>query len=154
MERTITVPAEQRKTVKYGQYEIQPRQETGWYPPEDNLGWWVTKGGVNIMPGACWFHSVREAIDGIEKLEIAKGNANLFWLLMGNGGGLRIEQSVDDNKFNVTTEACTSASTAGRKGNAKMTLRFKKLKLELTPADALAIAAILTECAELTLGRD
>lgn len=98
---------------------------------------------------------MREAIDGITKLELAKGNADLFWLLMGNGGGLtmNVEGGIG-GKFRVVTGASKASAVEGRRGNTKLKFKFKNLKIEMTPAEALAIAAILTEGAERTLGKE
>jgi hypothetical protein len=158
MERTITVPARENKPFKYKGYVVTPRKETGWLPEEDNYGFWVVKGGCNIMPGACWFHTVSEAIKGIEKLELAKGDADLFWLLMGQAGlttSTKLENAPNFRVggFKVESSYSDSVSVHGRGGNAKLNLRFKNLKLELTPTDALAIAAILKEGAAITLGK-
>lgn len=52
-------------------------------------GWGVSKDGVNIMPGACWFTSIAEARKGIAALELAKriaysdqDEANTFWMIL------------------------------------------------------------------------
>jgi hypothetical protein len=76
---------EKLEVVQFGEYEFVPRNEHGW-PEEDRYGWWVSKGGCNIMPGATWFRTIPDARHGVKMLELAKGSANLFWLLMGNAG--------------------------------------------------------------------
>lgn len=151
--RTVTVPAHENKPFEYGEYTIVPRHESGYYPEEDNYGFWVVKDHTNVMPGACWFRSVRQAIDAIKKLELAKGNADLFWLLMG-GSTSTTYDAKPKSRFSVTCSGCEHTSVEGRGGNAKMSLRFKKLKLELTPTEALALVAILQEGAERTLGKE
>lgn len=47
-----------------------------------STGFVVTKDGVNVMPGAAWFRTVEEALDGIAAYIVADGNGDKFWALM------------------------------------------------------------------------
>jgi hypothetical protein len=38
--------------------------------------------GCNVMPGACWFMTIREALHGIRCLVAADGSADKFWDLV------------------------------------------------------------------------
>ncbi len=42
----------------------------------------VTKGGVNVMPGATWFRSMVDARAGVDILEAVEGDGQRFWHLM------------------------------------------------------------------------
>lgn len=44
-----------------------------------NKGFVVTDGFCNIMPGATWFRSIEDAMDGLETLIQCKFNADAFW---------------------------------------------------------------------------
>lgn len=136
-----------REIVEYGEYEFKPRNEQGW-PDEDTYGYWVVKDHVNIMPGGCWFHTIAEARHGVKMLELAKGNANLFWLLMGNAG-LTTTTDVGGVHDSITcdvirgTEVVRDDSTIDVRGPALIGIR---------PKEALALSIMLRKAAERALG--
>lgn len=46
-------------------------------------GWVVIKNHCNVMPGACWFQTVKEAKRGIDVLiEVGDKNPAAFWAAM------------------------------------------------------------------------
>lgn len=66
-------------------YRIVPKRDFGAGP-----GFWinrawvksgfiVTDGRCNIMPGACWFRSIAEAMDALTILLNVGHNADRFW---------------------------------------------------------------------------
>lgn len=72
----------------YRGYTIQPKRD---FPPGGYLsngkvitkGWVVTDGGiVNVMPGATWFYTVKEAIEAIDVWEKVRHCAEKFWEIM------------------------------------------------------------------------
>lgn len=48
-------------------------------------GFVVTDGFCNIMPGATWFESIRDALIGVECYKESGGDANKFWALVRRG---------------------------------------------------------------------
>lgn len=77
-----------QRTYRYRGHEIKPKLDFGsgkgflikrkWV----KKGWVVVKDFCNVMPGACWFQSLREARNGIDVLIKVKGNAEAFWEIM------------------------------------------------------------------------
>jgi hypothetical protein len=72
-------------------YIIMRKQDFPSYQ-KDRLGYVVTKGGCNVMPGATWFETMAGAHKGIAALELAKRIApkpdgdgcdcDIFWMLI------------------------------------------------------------------------
>ena len=83
------------KGKKMSKYHIKPKRDFGNGP-----GFWcvnagdtgtgkygfvksgfvVTDGGIiNVMPGATWFRTIREALEAISCLEASNGNSATFW---------------------------------------------------------------------------
>ncbi len=141
------------KEIQYLGYTLKPRNQPTW-PEKDRYGFWVSKDGINPMPGACWFRDEDDARKGIRALEMSNGDSDLFWLLMGNAG-------LD-----------THYSVGCKEGFAKsigfpLTARFSpgmvsvidhtkdpeaRMPLTMPPKDALLFAAILRKAAENALG--
>lgn len=91
-------------TSTYCGYTIKPKKDWGPYGgflidgEVVKEGWVVTDGGIiNVMPGATWFRTMKEAHKGIAALELAKAlaatgqvkpplntnpEAHAFWMLM------------------------------------------------------------------------
>lgn len=133
-----------RAPVTFGKYTFKPRNEQGW-PDCDRYGWWVVKDGVNVMPGACWFRTVSAAIDGVRRLELAKGNGDLFWLLTGNAG---TSTTVDvDGTAKISAKYSPYTVVAGD-GEVSIANKFN-----LNPKQALALALCLIAGAEHALGK-
>lgn len=74
-------------TTEYCGYTVQPKRDFGGKPVLLDgecieMGFVVTKGGMNVMPGATWFRTVDDAMDGIAAYIVAEGDAEKFWALM------------------------------------------------------------------------
>jgi hypothetical protein len=136
------------QTVEYLGYKIWPREQPTW-PEKDRYGFWVSKGGINPMPGACWFQTVDEAREGIRMLELAKGDAEIFWLLMENGG---LTSTVyKDHEVITHIHACPGTKVIGDTYTLSGCVKMDSPHC-LTPKQALALAMMLREAAEFALG--
>lgn len=75
-------------------FRIVPKRDFGpgpgwWLPDAGNTGtgnyghvkrgFIVTDGLCNVMPGACWFRSIPEALQAIETYCGVHGDAQAFW---------------------------------------------------------------------------
>ena len=63
--------------TKHRGYTIEPKRD---HTPA--AGFVVTKNDCNIMPGGCWFDTVKEAKNAINVLIRVKGDSELFWEIM------------------------------------------------------------------------
>jgi hypothetical protein len=160
---TITV---ERKIVKHRGYEIVPRNEASW-PEHDRYGYWVVKNHTNVMPGACWFQSVSEAIKGINMLELAKGDVHKFWLLMGHSGhdavadygstehiDGRIEMYIrkrDNAEYRRTYAYNFKADVYPKDGIAEFIYDTKPI--QLNAEECLALSLLLRDAGERLLGK-
>lgn len=78
------------KTYTYRGHKIEPKRDFGsgkghlidgkWV----KKGWVVVKSNCNVMPGACWFQTIKEAKHGIDVLIQVGGekNSGAFWDIM------------------------------------------------------------------------
>lgn len=81
-------------------YRIVPKRDFGsgpgfWLPGAGDTGTkkygWVkhgfvvTNGFANIMPGACWFETVAEAMEALDDLVAVNFNAEAFWARQREG---------------------------------------------------------------------
>ncbi len=131
--------------VQYREYTFRPRNESSW-PEKDRYGYWVVRDGCNAMPGACWFKTEDEAIRGVEALEAAHGDADLFWLLLGHAG------------LETTEKAPATGVVTTVYLNAHVWYEPEKVTCKgmppLSPKEALALAAMLRAAAKHALGMD
>lgn len=86
-------------SIEYKGYTIRPKLDMGSTPwlidgNEYRRGYIVTRDGVQVMPGATWFHSVLEARVAIDILIDVKGDGPAFWHLMREQNGLNEYESV------------------------------------------------------------
>lgn len=67
--------------TKYKNHSIEPKRD---FDPGmvKQTGFVVVKNGCNVMPGGCWFNTVKEAKHGINVLLKVKGDADKFWEIM------------------------------------------------------------------------
>lgn len=129
------------KETQYRGYTLKPRHQPTW-PEKDRYGYWVSKDGVNPMPGACWFKDTDQALKGIDALEMSNGDSDLFWLLMGLAG-LDTHYSVGFKEGFV--KSMGFPFTVRFAPNTVTVLDHTEPKTEkaLSPKDALVLAAIL-----------
>jgi hypothetical protein len=52
-----------------------------------NIGYVVVKDGVNVMPGAVWFQTVKQARRAVDLLILTEGNVELFYKAMNAYNG-------------------------------------------------------------------
>ena len=138
------------KETQYRGYTLKPRHQPTW-PEKDRYGYWVSKDGVNPIPGACWFKDTDQALEGIDALEMSNGDSDLFWLLMGLAG-LDTHYSVGLKDGFV--KSVGFPFTAQFSPNTVTMLDHTEPKIErpLSPKEALVLAAILKKAAEYALG--
>lgn len=74
--------------LRYRLFFIEPKRDFG---PVGHFidgkyvkkGWLVTDGGIcNVMPGATWFRTIKDAKHAIDVLIAVRGNVDMFWEIM------------------------------------------------------------------------
>lgn len=143
-----------RQPVEYRGYTIKPRKANTPWPPDERQGYWITKDGTNVAPGAAWFSSVREAKVGIDRLILAKDDATLFWLLNGSAG-LSIQAKGNGAHHSVKSSSAPDMRVVRQDDLVTVYTgeTIKGLHVEtFTPVQALALAAMLRFAAEQALG--
>lgn len=71
-------------SIEYKGYVIRPKLDMGstpWLSKGNNYrrGYIVVKDGIQIMPGAIWFHSIIEARVAVDILIEVNGDGTAFW---------------------------------------------------------------------------
>jgi hypothetical protein len=74
-------------TLKYREHVIKVKQDfgNGFHLIDGmptNFGYVVVKDNVNVVPGAGWFQTVKEAKHAIDVLITTDGNADMFYNAM------------------------------------------------------------------------
>lgn len=85
-------------------YRIVPKRDFGPGPGffiegrYVKTGFVVVRNGVNVMPGATWAQTIREALVMIRVLEHVRGNADRFWKLLYrvNGATARSRKMISE----------------------------------------------------------
>ena len=83
----IDMDAASKYTVRYKGYSIVLKQDFGnrWHLIDGMpcaWGYIVTRADCDIMPGATWFQTVKDARLAIDALIAAKGDGDTFWRLL------------------------------------------------------------------------
>lgn len=87
--------------VRYRNFEIVPKLDFGTHGYIDGkgrvikAGFVVCQGDCNIMPGATWFETIKEAKNGIDVYIKVEGNADKFWEVMQPFEYKRVGQKSD-----------------------------------------------------------
>jgi hypothetical protein len=137
--------------MEYRGYKIMPKQDFG-SQPFLIKGEWVKSGfnvidknGCNAMPGATWFRTTIDAKEAIDALILSRDNAEIFWLIMGNGGGSEV---CDGKSGRIKVEPYSHPVTYSANGFIRVDDQI------MTPVEALAFSSALRRAALIVLGDD
>lgn len=83
------------RTTTIGEYTIKPKGDMCDWPQKH--GWVVCKGGCNILPGATWAHTTKEATELLHCYIIAEGKGDKFWALVQLIRS--VEERITDKRF-------------------------------------------------------
>ena len=133
---------------EYRGYQIEPKRDFGTYGflikgEWVKTGFVVVKDGCNAMPAAAWFQTKPEAKEAIDALIVSEGDAELFWLILGNSGSNSVQ--IGDRTGRVTVKPCSTVAYYNEDG-------VRVSDRDFTPKQALALSCAIRRAAMLALG--